>query len=166
MPPEQITAPDIEVRPLTPDDAEQYMSLISDPDNAERMRKGGLHLQQMYGDIYGLREHIEKEEGSRNGIWVDGQLAGGIDVVRTDEESTKEVSYWIDKNWRGKKLASKALDIIAREADEKGTTLIANVDTGNFSSMGVLDKARFRERPMTNPREYRFIRHPESPKQQ
>lgn len=164
---DQEPTSNIEVRSLTPDDAENYMGHVSDPDNAGRMRKGGLHLQEMYGDVAGLKEHIENEaEGSRNGIWIDDQLVGGIDIVETDEENTKEVSYWIDKNRRGKKLASKALNIIAHEADKTGTILIANVDTGNFSSMGVLDAVGFRERPMTNPREYRFIRHPRSPKQE
>ncbi len=143
------------------------MALVGDEQNKERMRKGGLHLQDMYRDADGLRAHIEnEEEGSRNGIWVGDQLVGGIDVVETDEKNTKEVSYWIDKDWRGKKLARGALGIIARQADEGGGILIANVDKGNFGSMGVLDTAGFRERPMTNPSEYRFIRHPRSPKQQ
>lgn len=149
--------PEVEVRPLTPEDAAQYIELLRQ--NEERMNKPSrkLFLLSKYKDERGLIDEIS-HEGERNGIWVDGQLAGGIDTVPTDRQETQEVSYWLDKASTRKGIGRRALNLVVQLKDKEGVNLEAVTETLNFSSMAVLEANGFQELPMTQEDQYRFGR--------
>lgn len=77
---------------------------------------------------------------SNHVIDVDGAVAGTIASFRVDGEP--EVTYWVDRAYWGKGIASAALQLLLAELTER--PLYARAASDNVASLRVLEKAGFR----------------------
>jgi RimJ/RimL family protein N-acetyltransferase len=73
-------------------------------------------------------------------IDVDGAIAGTIGSFRIDDQ--REVTFWIDRAYWGKGVATAALRILLGETAER--PLFARAASDNPGSLRVLEKAGFR----------------------
>jgi RimJ/RimL family protein N-acetyltransferase len=73
-------------------------------------------------------------------IDVDGAIAGTIGSFRIDDQL--EVTYWVDRAYWGKGVASAALQILLSETAER--PVYARAASDNVGSLRVLEKAGFR----------------------
>lgn len=141
--PVQLHKPLLEVRRLTPEDAPAYIDVLAR--NEERMSRRKYFLLKHLGDAAALADRIAAGE-DRRAIIIDGSIAGGIDFTPTTNNSTtEEVSYWVDKEVKGRKLAAEALSLALIEKDDAAITVIAEVEQDNFPSMSTLETNKFRE---------------------
>jgi RimJ/RimL family protein N-acetyltransferase len=73
-------------------------------------------------------------------IDVDGATAGTIGSFRIDDQL--EVTYWVDRTFWGKGVATAALGILLAETAER--PVYARAASDNVGSLRVLEKAGFR----------------------
>lgn len=73
-------------------------------------------------------------------IDVDGVVAGTIACFRM--EGDLEVTYWVDRSFWGKGVASAALQLLLAEIDER--PVYGRAVSDNVGSLRVLEKAGFR----------------------
>jgi RimJ/RimL family protein N-acetyltransferase len=73
-------------------------------------------------------------------IDVDGVAVGTIGSFRIDDQ--REVTYWVDRTWWGKGIATRALQILLDEIDER--PVYGRAASDNAGSLRVLEKAGFR----------------------
>ncbi len=148
--------PEVDVRLLTADDADDYMALLAK--NRERMSdvKHKIDPYALYGTPEGLIEHLEQGEG-RHGIWADGQLVGGIDTMPMDRADNQEVSYWLDKESTRRGIGLTALKLLTNRKDQAGISLTGVVEQGNIASWRLLERAGYREAPMNSDHPGQYI---------
>jgi [ribosomal protein S5]-alanine N-acetyltransferase len=72
-------------------------------------------------------------------IIVDNSIAGSISVFEMEGEA--EITYWIDKRFWGKGIATKALTAILKT--ETRRPILGRVAFDNFGSQKVLEKCNF-----------------------
>jgi RimJ/RimL family protein N-acetyltransferase len=75
-------------------------------------------------------------------VTVDGQFAGTIACFLMEGDT--EITYWIDRPWWGRGVASRALSLFLAEVAVM-RPLIARAASDNAGSLAVLGKAGFRE---------------------
>ena len=87
----------------------------------------------------------------------DGSLLGGITLRHFDPmRGVIEVGYWLFEEARGRGLATRAVQAVAREAFASGLWRVeAHVRVGNDASERVLERAGFRHEGIKR----RFLRH-------
>jgi RimJ/RimL family protein N-acetyltransferase len=88
---------------------------------------------------------------------TDGSLLGGITLRHFDPmRGVIEVGYWLFEHARGRGLATRAVQAVAREAFASGLWRVeAHVRTGNEASERVLERAGFTREGIKR----RFLRH-------
>jgi RimJ/RimL family protein N-acetyltransferase len=87
------------------------------------------HWAKILADTHGLKQTI----------LVEGQVAGNI--VSFEQSGEREVGYWIDREYWGRGVATKAL--AAFLSYERTRPLHAYVAKGNVGSLRVLQKCGF-----------------------
>lgn len=89
--------------------------------------------------FYALWEKILAEPNMAKAITVGEDLAGYISCFKSD--GLDSVGYWIDKQFWGKGVASRALELFLEEVPVR--PLHAGVATSNLASLRVLQKCGF-----------------------
>lgn len=82
--------------------------------------------------------------GATFAVLVDGQVAGGVGVNRRHQR-LGELSWWVGAAYRGRGVATTAVDLVARWAGGIGLErLEARVHVDNAASIGVADRVGMR----------------------
>jgi ribosomal-protein-serine acetyltransferase len=100
----------VEIRTLTPDDAEASFELVAA--NRDRLRPWMIWEPQTLSPA-DSRAFIERCLASEtdiegNGIWVDGRLGGGIGLRVDTGDSAAEIGYWIGSEFGGRGIVTRA----------------------------------------------------------
>jgi ribosomal-protein-serine acetyltransferase len=103
----------IELRPLCDQDADPMFSLISaNRDHLDRWLRWSGRVQtveHVHALINRFAEKYALGDGFHAGLWLEGQLAGGIVCHYIDEEdSNTEIGYWLGAAFTGKGLITRA----------------------------------------------------------
>lgn len=85
---------------------------------------------------------LDSPDTENRAVTVDGQLVGSIASFIMDGDT--EITYWIDRAWWGRGVASRALSLFLTDVAVK-RPLFARAATDNAASLAVLKKAGFRE---------------------
>lgn len=95
------------------------------------------------GDRDAFMKHWETNMAKKNGLMrtvlVSGKVAGY--VLKYVDEERAEVSYWLDREYWGRGIATEALRQLLAELTER--PLYARVAEGNVASLRVLQKCGF-----------------------
>ena len=134
----------IRVRQLTEADDEAFFDLFWR--NKEEIEKGGLHYEGRYETPELVAKRREEEASATMfGVFLDGKLAGGVEVGETDDPETREISYFLDREQRGQGIARVAVNAVVRrllQVEKKDVK--AYVDPSNKSSANLLRILKFK----------------------
>ena len=112
-------AEDLELRPLALSDADAFLSLIADNRaHLDRWLRWSGRVQTL-DDARVLIERfahkLEAGDGFHAGLWLNGQLSGGIVCHGINRESRKsEIGYWLSEAYVGKGIVTRACRAVDR----------------------------------------------------
>jgi ribosomal-protein-serine acetyltransferase len=139
----------LEVRTLTPDDAEESFALVDA--NRERLRPWMIWEPQMKTPD-DSRAFIERCLASEtdfegNGLWFQGRLAGGMGLRVDPGDAAAEIGYWIDGGSEGRGIITRACRRFFNFAfDELGVhRMELCAATGNVRSRAVAERLGMRQ---------------------
>jgi len=104
------------------------------------------------------RIKFAKEEGYWLGIWHEQNLAGSIGYLYIDQENKKtEIGYWLGKEYEGKGLATKSLQLLIKYAFEQLqlNKIEIGVAADNLKSRAIPEKLGFKREGEL--RDYEYI---------
>ena len=139
------------LRRFTSEDAEENYRIYTDPDN---MRFMGRPPDSVESERYNLRRHIANYYDRHDfGLWAvvlkeDGRLVGrcGLLCQQIEDSREVEVSYLVDKHYRGRGLATEAAREVVKLGFEKYglPRLVAVIHPENVASVRVAEKIGMR----------------------
>ncbi|WP_042382447.1 GNAT family N-acetyltransferase [Streptacidiphilus melanogenes] len=119
-------APDAELRPLDPWQAEEFLAHI------DRAREGidpfipfaarNTDLESARATLQGYADRQAQDTGRIYGIWLDGTLVGGVMFVRFDAAAGNcEIGVWSEPAGQGRGLVTAAVRrLLAYAFEERG----------------------------------------------
>ncbi len=143
-------ADDLELRPLAITDAEALRALIAgnrahlDPWLRWSGRVHTLDDARALIERFALKQ--ETADGFHAGLWLDGQLIGGIVCHGINRESRKsEIGYWLSAANTGKGIVTRACRAVIAElfTGEDLHRLEIQCATDNFRSRAVAERLGF-----------------------
>src|SRR5262249_17747318 len=100
----------LEVRTLTPDDAETSFALVDA--NRERLRPWMIWEPQTKSPddtrSFIVRCLASETDIEGNGLWLDGRLAGGMGLRIDPGDEAAEIGYWIGGEFEGRGIVTRA----------------------------------------------------------
>jgi RimJ/RimL family protein N-acetyltransferase len=130
----------VSLRPLEDRDLDTIYRQVTDPESI-RMAAFTAEDQTDRSAFLNRMARIRADTSASNRvIEVDGAVAGTIASFRIDDQL--EVTYWVDRTFWGKGVASAALQLLLAETAER--PLYARAASDNLGSLRVLEKAGFR----------------------
>ena len=84
--------------------------------------------------------------GPVRAIVHDGRLAGSVNMWRDPELHAPEVTYWLGREFWGKGIATRALELFVQEVPER--PLLGRAVATNEASIRVLEKCGFERRDL------------------
>jgi len=100
----------LEVRTLTPDDAETSFALVDA--NRERLRPWMIWEPQTTSPddtrAFIVRCLASETDIEGNGLWLDGRLAGGMGLRIDPGDEAAEIGYWIGGEFEGRGIITRA----------------------------------------------------------
>ena len=139
----------IEIRTLTPDDAEESFALVER--NRDRLHPWMI-WEPTTRSPEDTREFIARSLASEtdveaNGIWVDGRLAGSMGLRIDVGDAAAEIGYWIGGEFEGRGIVAKAcrrfFDFAFDELGMHRMELCAAI--GNVRSRAVAERLGMRQ---------------------
>ena len=131
---------DVSLRPIEDRDLDTIYQQVTDPE-AVRMAAFTAEDQTDRRAFLNRMSRIRADTSASNRvIELDGAIAGTIASFRIDDQ--REVTYWVDRKFWGKGIASAALHLLLAETAER--PLFARAASDNVGSLRVLEKAGFR----------------------
>jgi RimJ/RimL family protein N-acetyltransferase len=144
-----IKTKDLILRPFKMEDAPQ----VAEQANDKEVSKNTLVIPYPYSVEDGkqwlevvLKEKRKKQPAQLTfAIEVEGAVAGAISLVHIQHGHKAEIGYWLGKDYRGKKLMSRAIKEVCRYGfnELKLKRITAKVFTFNPASKRVLEKNGF-----------------------
>jgi ribosomal-protein-serine acetyltransferase len=139
----------LEVRTLTPDDAEESFALVDA--NRERLRPWMIWEPQTKtpddSRAFIVRCLASETDVEGNGLWVDGRLAGGMGLRVDPGDAAAEIGYWIGGEFEGRGIITRAcrrfFDFAFDELGVHRMELCAAA--GNTRSRAVADRLGMRQ---------------------
>lgn len=134
---------DTTVKKIGPEDLPAIKELMES--NIKHFAQGGIISDGLYSMIESELA-TEKSPNQRMGIWKDGVLVGYIGTNPVEESNADyevEIAYAVDEKHSGKGIASAAIEAVAQLENNKGKTVIAEVEGRNNRSMRLLGKLGF-----------------------
>jgi ribosomal-protein-serine acetyltransferase len=136
---------DVELRPLTPDDAAAFHALLQ-ANREHLLRLNDDHRPQIETsqDEYAVRFGDSNGQDVLLGIWEHGRLIGHVALVHR-EPPRWGLGYWLSEAATGRGIATAAVDsVLAYARTELGATeVLAGVSHGNDKSVAVLTRCGF-----------------------
>jgi RimJ/RimL family protein N-acetyltransferase len=131
----------IVLRPFTQEDVPELVVALADPDISRWTRIPFPYTEEDAREF--LRSKIETAFAVIDGR--SGRLLGGIGL-RLPTDGIGEVGYWVRRDARGRGVATRALELVARWAlEERGLIRVQlTAEPGNVASQRVAEKAGFR----------------------
>jgi ribosomal-protein-serine acetyltransferase len=139
----------IEIRTLTPDDAEAAFALVER--NRDRLRPWMIWEPQTKtvddSRAFIVRSLASETDVEANGIWVDGRLAGTMGLRIDPSDSAAEIGYWIGGEFEGRGIITRACRrFFAFAFDELGLhRMELSAATGNVRSRAVAERLGMRQ---------------------
>lgn len=93
-----------------------------------------------------FREKLAKREGFHVGLWVDGELAGGIACRGIDRDNgNAEIGYWLGEEYVGKGLVTRACRLVINDLfqNEGVHRIEIQAVSDNFPSRAVAERLGF-----------------------
>jgi ribosomal-protein-serine acetyltransferase len=139
----------LEVRTLTPDDADESFALVDA--NRERLRPWMIWEPQTKtpddSRAFILRCLASETDLEGNGLWLDGRLAGGMGLRVDPADAAAEIGYWIGGEVEGRGIITRAcrrfFDFAFDELSVHRMELCAA--TANTRSRAVADRLGMRQ---------------------
>jgi RimJ/RimL family protein N-acetyltransferase len=133
---------EVELRMLRDEDADALFAMMRDP-VAVRMAAFTAADPDDRAAFDHHQKRVREWPGAENRVvTVDGQFAGSIASFLMEGDT--EITYWIDRAWWGRGVASRALTRFLAEVTVT-RPLFARAASDNAGSLAVLRKAGFRE---------------------
>jgi [ribosomal protein S5]-alanine N-acetyltransferase len=131
----------IVLRPFTQEDVPELVAALADPEISRWTRIPFPYTEEDARDF--LRSKSETAFAVTDGR--SGRLLGGIGL-RLPTDGIGEVGYWVRHDARGRGVATRALDLVARWAlEEQGLIRVQlTAEPGNVASQRVAEKVGFR----------------------
>jgi RimJ/RimL family protein N-acetyltransferase len=133
---------DVRLRELRDEDLDPIFEMMRDP-VAVRM---AAFTPPDPDDRAAFDAHMARVRGlpdvQNRAVTVDGSLVGSIASFVMDGDT--EITYWIDRGWWGRGVASEALSVFLSEVAVH-RPLFARAASDNAGSLAVLRKAGFKE---------------------
>ncbi len=126
----------VRLRPVEPGDLPRMYELQLDPES-NRMAMTIPRAREAFDEHWA--KVLAAPGVTPRAILVGGALVGYVSCFRMDGQN--HVGYWIDREYWGKGIASRALHLLLREAPDR--PLVATVATSNGASLRVLRKCGF-----------------------
>jgi [ribosomal protein S5]-alanine N-acetyltransferase len=140
---QQLEDGTITLLPLDASYADAFIRLANEPTISEAVNNPQPYEQRQFND---LLEQIAKQK--KYFVWMiscDGSLCGAINSAARLNPHAFQGGYWIDPEWRGKGIGTKAQvlvrDFLINECE--AIRIQALVEPSNMSSMRVLEKCGF-----------------------
>jgi RimJ/RimL family protein N-acetyltransferase len=89
-------------------------------------------------------QQILANPGPVRAIVHDGRVAGSVNMWRDPELDAPEVTYWLGREFWGKGIATRALELFLQEVPER--PLLGRAVATNGASIRVLEKCGFERR--------------------
>lgn len=140
----------IEMRPFQPEDAETLIDLITQ--NRERLDRWMRWtapvktLEDAQGLIRQFTERLENDRGFHVGLWVDGQLAGGIACYPINHENrSTEIGYWLGEEYVGRGLVTRSCRVVIDDLirNENVHRIEIQAVSNNYPSRAVAERLGF-----------------------
>jgi ribosomal-protein-serine acetyltransferase len=139
----------IEIRTLTPDDAEESFALVES--NRERLHPWMIWEPQTKSAddsrAFIVRCLASETDVEGNGIWVDGRLGGGMGLRVDPGDAAGEIGYWIGGEFEGRGIITRGcrrfFDFAFDELGLHRMELCAA--TGNLRSRAVAERLGMRQ---------------------
>ncbi|MBL1086414.1 GNAT family N-acetyltransferase [Streptomyces actinomycinicus] len=131
---------EIVLRTVEDEDLPVFFRQMTDPE-ALRMAAFGPENQGDRDAFYAWWQQIRASDAVTRTVLADGRVVGNAAVY--GEPGGREVTYWIDRAWWGRGLATAALRALLSEVPER--PLYARAAADNTASLRVLEKCGFRE---------------------
>ena len=130
----------VSLRPLEDGDLDAIFQHVTDPESV-RMAAFTAEDQTDHAAFLARMSRVRANTSASNRvIELDGAIVGTIASFRIDDQL--EVTYWVDRAYWGKGIASAALQILLAETAER--PVYGRAASDNVGSLRVLEKAGFR----------------------
>jgi RimJ/RimL family protein N-acetyltransferase len=126
----------VSLRPVQPGDLPRMYDMQLDPES-NRMAATIPRGQEAF-DAHWAKV-LDDPGNTARAVLLVSQVVGYISCFPMDGED--HVGYWIDREYWGRGIASRALELLLREVAKR--PLVATVATGNGASLRVLQKCGF-----------------------
>jgi RimJ/RimL family protein N-acetyltransferase len=130
----------IVLRPFTEEDVPELVAALDDPEISRWTRIPSPYTEK------DAREFLRSASETAFAVTDtrSGRLLGGIGL-RLPSEGIGEVGYWVRRDARGRGVATRALELVARWAlEEQGLARVQlTAEPGNVASQRVAEKAGF-----------------------
>jgi RimJ/RimL family protein N-acetyltransferase len=143
--------PDITVRDLDTTTLPDLKKLFDENDSY--FAKGGLFASELYKRIEKELTDTKPVDIRRMGVWQNDTLVGYIGINPSDEPQSDhevEIAYAIDQDHAKQGVASAAIEAVTERENDKGNTVIAEVEHYNYSSKRLLGKLGFESSDRNN----------------
>jgi RimJ/RimL family protein N-acetyltransferase len=138
--------PDITLRDIDASTLPKLKHLFES--NAQFIARGGIVPDAVYEmteqEVLGQNPNLHR----RLGIWKDDQLVGYAGIVPSEtprSEKEVEVSYVVDPTYSRQGIARAAVEAITETENDKGNSVIAEVEQSNHASIRLLGKLGFEQ---------------------
>ncbi|MDX3526400.1 GNAT family protein [Streptomyces sp. ID05-39B] len=156
-----------ELRPLDPWHAEEFLTHL---ERGREFINQYIPFAAKATDVPGAREVLQRyadmraaDTGSLHGIWLDGDLVGGVLFLNFDaEQANCEVGCWLEPAGTGRGLVTRAMRVLIDHAVERrGIHRVEWVaSAGNVPSLNVARRLGFtRDGVRREAYPYRGVRH-------
>lgn len=134
--------PNIELRPLSPDNAEAYFKLMDD--NRAFFANFDNTPADKYPDVESVRAALADPTKLRWGMYQNDELVGTINLKPwKGDEHIGEVGYLVAESKNGQGIATQAVGEVVQLNKDRYESFIATADPRNEGSIRVLQKSRF-----------------------
>ncbi len=104
---------EIDLRPLEMSDADALFTLIArNRDHLDQWMRWTARIQTLQDAQHYIQRHADRYaagSGFHAGLWVHGELVGGVVCHEIDRDSHKtEIGYWLDAGYTGRGLVTRA----------------------------------------------------------
>ena len=132
------------LRPIRPEDLEEYYQFSGDPDITMMifLPHSSMDETREFLDKYSKEWDKERPVLMEYSVVYQGHVIGGVDLEYLESTGEYEIGWELNRDYRGKGFATEAARGLIRYAfEELGIrTIIAHCDTRNIASENVMKK--------------------------